>query len=1152
MSNVSQIAGGIAGAAIGFFVGGPMGAVYGASIGFGAASLLDMGQQVGGPKLEELKIQRSSYGDTLKVVLGNARVAGSLMWIGKVFYRERDVGGKGGGGASVYDFSATFAIAIAEGPYIGDVGQGYTVGKIWADTEVIYDGTATNPYKDGIIVVNENSTSASGPGTIRIFQGKSDQPVCNLIASFEGATPAYRNTVYAVFDQFDLAPYGNRIPNFTFSVGTIQDPTTTTETTYEYAVRDSVFPDLNPNDTTSMWVNTGTNARADGMAEAIQSQIVTDGNGRSSLWANPLGYTLEEGFAVASGAPNGYSIAPSSKIGPEPSETIKGHPDYPEGFDTWAAPSRVRYWFSAIKPTAYAHYLHSQTYLPPIYTVNSLCALLFGVSKSDAIWFGEDTGSGYVPMVMWRQDQNPDGTYDYAYAEGGWANCPLNASGELVTNGAGIDSYFQAARIDCRKLSYQCGFEPPNLQATAAGRECTEVRRVVGLAVAGSYKAVYWPESGSYETKLGLGKVLHSSDADYSNQTFWEDQLQTLIDNNEGPSDINTWVYGVDYPNVRTITGSETLYEDMIWQIDTTTKDWCISPDKADEITVAEAIRRLMLRANVPITDYTVNEIGDDVPAISGYVVDRQMSVFEALEALLKVFCIDCYEDGYGLHFRSRGTVATDVIAKDTIGIKADDAPVIASLTQDWDLPKTLSLTYQDPDADFIENTQRRVFDTIYTSVEKTMKVPITMKNDRGAQAAEILLHSLWYERESISFSIVDATKITLNPTDVIQIGYDGWTYEVRLTGITYVLPNTLECEGVIQQKVRQEQDDDAAVVFSNPEVYVSDAEGEDTTTTPQPPISRGDTIGYYLNTPNSDTGAAYEDSAGFLVAGRGTGPDWTAGSIYYSLDGVSFTEAALVQPAVITGTITGLPVGNPYIVDYTHTLRVTLDDADDELTSCTMAQLLAGANGAFIGNQDFDWEVIQFLNATLVSAGVYDLTGLLRGRLGTEWAMSAFSTSADTFVLAETNGVFANVPHSNANINSFFRLKAVTEQQDISDVTEDTWQSTCVRLKPYAPTHIHANRNSAGDIIITWKRRDRHSGQMLWEPPVSESGTTYRIDVLGGLISPITFSATTETFTLTATQQIGLFGALQSSLDVEIHQRSAIVGAGYIGAATV
>ncbi len=54
----------------------------------------------------------------------------------------------------------------------------------------------------------------------RLYAGGEDQAADPLIASAEGLalTPAYRGLAYAVFEDFQLADYGNRIPSLTFEV----------------------------------------------------------------------------------------------------------------------------------------------------------------------------------------------------------------------------------------------------------------------------------------------------------------------------------------------------------------------------------------------------------------------------------------------------------------------------------------------------------------------------------------------------------------------------------------------------------------------------------------------------------------------------------------------------------------------------------------------------------------------------------------------------------------------------------------------------------------------------------------------------------------------------------------------------------------------
>jgi hypothetical protein len=186
--------GGPVGSAIGKFIGGSLGNLIDDKI-FGLRRLPD----VAGARLEDLAVQTSTYGKPIPIVFGNMRLAGNVIWSLpiKETAKTRNVsGGKGGGGKVVqrettYSYSITMAIAVCEGE-IDDV------VRVWADAEVV------DPTQ----------------GTYRLYKGTETQTADSLIQSHEGAgkTPAYRGLAYVVMEDFPLANYGNRIPNFTFEV----------------------------------------------------------------------------------------------------------------------------------------------------------------------------------------------------------------------------------------------------------------------------------------------------------------------------------------------------------------------------------------------------------------------------------------------------------------------------------------------------------------------------------------------------------------------------------------------------------------------------------------------------------------------------------------------------------------------------------------------------------------------------------------------------------------------------------------------------------------------------------------------------------------------------------------------------------------------
>lgn len=157
-------------------------------LGAGAAPV-EMG------KVEQFKVMGASEGTALPRVYGRARIAGQLIWSGRFLesVSEENVGGKGGGGPSVreYSYSISIAVAICEGEVV-------RVGRIWADGQPM-DQSGLN---------------------WRLYRGSADQTPDQVIEAIEGTgnAPAYRGTAYAVFENLELGPFGNRIPQFSFEV----------------------------------------------------------------------------------------------------------------------------------------------------------------------------------------------------------------------------------------------------------------------------------------------------------------------------------------------------------------------------------------------------------------------------------------------------------------------------------------------------------------------------------------------------------------------------------------------------------------------------------------------------------------------------------------------------------------------------------------------------------------------------------------------------------------------------------------------------------------------------------------------------------------------------------------------------------------------
>lgn len=215
--STGQIVGTITGAAVGFAVGGPTGAVYGAQIGYAAGTALDppKGPTVEGPRLNDLTVQTSTYGQFIPRTYGTIGLSGNVFWLEnnqiKEVVKKKKSGGKGGGSSSTvktYTYYATFAVGLCEGPIAG-------VRRIWVGPDLVYDAGSD----DLETIISSNQASAK----FTIYNGTdTQQPDPRMQAEMGVANcPAYRGLAYIVVKDLLLTNYGNSVAGAQVKVETV-------------------------------------------------------------------------------------------------------------------------------------------------------------------------------------------------------------------------------------------------------------------------------------------------------------------------------------------------------------------------------------------------------------------------------------------------------------------------------------------------------------------------------------------------------------------------------------------------------------------------------------------------------------------------------------------------------------------------------------------------------------------------------------------------------------------------------------------------------------------------------------------------------------------------------------------------------------------
>jgi hypothetical protein len=220
-------------------------------------------------------------------------------------------------------------------------------------------------------------------------------------------------------------------------------------------------------------------------------------------------------------------------------------------------------------------------------------------------------------------------------------------------------------------------------------------------------------------------------------------------------------------------------------------------------------------------------------------------------------------------------------------------------------------------------------------------------------------------------------------------------------------------------------------------------------------------------------------------------------------------------------------------------------------LSGVSEAQMLGGANVALLGS-----ELIAFRVATLLSEGVYRLSGILRGLRDTR-SQSGTHAQHERFVLLDASALkYKTINLSDRGTSRYY--KGVPAGGAIADQVTETLARNAQTLVPLAPMGISASREVVGgtpdDIHVVWFRRTRLIKSFFdWSTsPVLESGERYEIDVytnngFGTLANTysVTISSGLPTWEYTEAAQTGDGLTPGDPLNIDIFQISDSVGRG-------
>jgi hypothetical protein len=202
---------GVVGGVIGSFFGYPqLGFMVGSLVG----GLLTPKEKTEGPRLDDLKVQVSTYGSGIPILYGTERIGGNVVWsTDKIETSTTEEVGKGGGAENTsYRYFVHMRIVLCETPRDGSP---VSLVQIFQDGKLKWDA------RSGIPMASALASEENLFAFFTLYQGDSAQlpdPVEEIYSGGSGSVPAYRGVVSISMKAIECP--GGRVPQFSFVLST--------------------------------------------------------------------------------------------------------------------------------------------------------------------------------------------------------------------------------------------------------------------------------------------------------------------------------------------------------------------------------------------------------------------------------------------------------------------------------------------------------------------------------------------------------------------------------------------------------------------------------------------------------------------------------------------------------------------------------------------------------------------------------------------------------------------------------------------------------------------------------------------------------------------------------------------------------------------
>jgi len=279
--------------------------------------------------------------------------------------------------------------------------------------------------------------------------------------------------------------------------------------------------------------------------------------------------------------------------------------------------------------------------------------------------------------------------------------------------------------------------------------------------------------------------------------------------------------------------------------------------------------------------------------------------------------------------------------------------------------------------------------------------------------------------------------------------------------------------------------------------------------------------------------GSSSGDAPLVCAAVTSVSPGWNGAALYLDTgDGQLQSLGFSGKTRSVVGTATSvLAKASPHLFDRTHSVTIELLSDDFLLQDASLRQVAMGANRALLGA-----ELIQFVRAIPLGARIWRLEGLLRGRGGTENAVSGHA-AGEPFALLDANPMLLD--GSVIGQNATATIAAI----GVGDNSPVVASITCRGLtqRPLFPVHPSASTMEDGGLLLAWTRRAR--GAWGWldgvDTPLHEQTELYEV-IVGTAAAPAAMWTTSGQTLALSPAQVASLRVSNPGAPVTVRQRGS------------